>query len=73
VGWNDGIMVSARWWSGLAVAMWRTWAADVSLWEAVLRLPEGLAQVDVSLDDPVFFRAVCAVLRPAGVRSVDAD
>lgn len=53
--------------------MWRTRAADVSLWEAVLRLPEGLARVDVSLDDPVFFRAVCAVLRPAGVRSSDAD
>src|SRR4051812_5405271 len=40
--------------------MLRTRALEVSLWEAVLpeevlRLPEELAQVDVLLDDPVFF------------------
>src|SRR4051794_40834818 len=40
--------------------MLRTRAVEVSLWEAVLpeevlRLPEELAQVDVLLDDPVFF------------------
>jgi len=40
--------------------MLRTRAVEVSLWEAVLpeevlRLPEELARVDASLDDPVFF------------------
>jgi IS5 family transposase len=35
--------------------MLRTRAVEVSLWEAVLRLPEELARVDALLDDPVFF------------------
>jgi len=69
MGWNDGIMVSAGWWRGLGVAMLRTRAVEVSLWEAVLppevlRLPEALARVDVLLDDPVFFAPFVAFFDP---------
>src|SRR5664280_3892253 len=53
-------MVSVADMSSREVAVLRTRAGDVSLWEAVLpaevlRLPEELARVDALLDDPVFF------------------
>src|SRR5450631_2840948 len=53
-------MVSLADMSSREVAVLRTRAGDVSLWEAVLpaevlRLPEELARVDELLDDPVFF------------------
>src|SRR5664280_3100288 len=53
-------MVSVADMSSREVAVFRTRAGDVSLWEAVLpaqvlRLPEELARVDALLDDPVFF------------------
>ena len=58
--------------------MLRTVADQPTLWEAILpgelrRLPVELARVDVLLDDPMFFRPVRAVLRPADRPAVDAD